>query len=112
MTNLIQSDSPFTSDELAVMRRVAGLMIPASDEYRVPGADDDAIFAAVALRCGEAADVLKAGLASLGTMAEERHGAGYVDLSAEDAGQLAVDLQGARESFMRLLMSNIVQPTS
>ena len=29
------------------LRRVAALMIPASDAHRVPGADDDAIFADV-----------------------------------------------------------------
>tara|TARA_B100000676_G_C17960069_1_gene777021 strand:- start:531 stop:1001 length:471 start_codon:yes stop_codon:yes gene_type:complete len=109
VSDLIKSDNPFTEDELAAMRRVAGLMIPASEEFGVPGADDDAIFAAVALRCAEASDVLKAGIAAMESMAGERHDARYVELAADDAGKLAVDLQGARESFMRLLMSNIAQ---
>lgn len=33
-----------TEDEARALRRVAALMIPASEHYRVPGADDEKIF--------------------------------------------------------------------
>ena len=35
----------FTVDELGALTRIAGLIIPASAEFGVPGADDPAIFA-------------------------------------------------------------------
>ncbi|NKB99497.1 MAG: hypothetical protein GKR90_13510 [Pseudomonadales bacterium] len=47
MTDTIATDSPFTEDELRVLRSLAGMVIPPNEEYRVPGADDDLIFADV-----------------------------------------------------------------
>lgn len=41
----IASDHPLTRDQQQALKILAGLMIPASAEYRVPGADDDLIFA-------------------------------------------------------------------
>lgn len=109
MSNVIKSDNPFSAAELATMRRVAGLMIPASTEFGVPAADDPEIFHVIETRAREAAEVIKRGLGVLDEMARERHDAPYVDLEAGDAAKLAEDLQGARESFMRLLMSTIIQ---
>lgn len=42
---LIASDHPLSNQQRAALRRLAGLMIPASAEYGVPGADDDTVFA-------------------------------------------------------------------
>ena len=42
---VIGSDNPFTVEERAVLEIVVGTMIPASEEYGVPGADDATIFA-------------------------------------------------------------------
>ena len=39
-------------DERRSLRCLAGLMIPASPEYRVPGADDDTIFADIVASLG------------------------------------------------------------
>ncbi len=41
----IASDHPLTRDQQQALKILAGLMIPASTEYQVPGADDDLIFA-------------------------------------------------------------------
>lgn len=41
----IASDHPLTRDQQQTLKILAGLMIPASTEYQVPGADDDLIFA-------------------------------------------------------------------
>ncbi|MFU8817757.1 MAG: hypothetical protein ACNA7W_20620 [Pseudomonadales bacterium] len=43
--SLIASDQPLTDQQRAALRRLAGLMIPASLDYGAPGADDEAIFA-------------------------------------------------------------------
>ena len=36
--------APLSPDELADFRRLAGIMIPPSAEFQVPGASDEAIF--------------------------------------------------------------------
>jgi hypothetical protein len=45
MTNTIATDSPFTQDELRVLRALAGMVVPESEEFDVPGADDELIYA-------------------------------------------------------------------
>ncbi len=41
----LASDHPLTTDQQQTLKVLARLMIPASVEYQVPGADDDLIFA-------------------------------------------------------------------
>ena len=45
MADNIATDSPFSASEKTLIRELAGLMVPASEEYQIPGADDDAIIA-------------------------------------------------------------------
>jgi len=75
--------SPPETDEL---RRIARMMIPPSDEYGVPGADDPLIFADVVRSVGrDAADVRAAlaELASLGsdTVAAPFHASGSANIA-------------------------------
>ena len=37
MPDVIASDSPYSVEERDVLRQVAGILIPASEEYHVPG---------------------------------------------------------------------------
>lgn len=61
--------SELTSSELRDLRRLAGFMVPSSAIYRVPGADDAAIFADIVRSLGrDRSDVRKA-LATLREMA-------------------------------------------
>ena len=43
----IATDTPFTPKERTVLQTLAGMIIPPSCAYQVPGADDDKIFADV-----------------------------------------------------------------
>ncbi len=51
------------------LRRVAALMIPASQEHGVPGADDEAIFADIVHSLGRDADAVRAALRRLDELA-------------------------------------------
>jgi hypothetical protein len=54
-------DRELTPEECRDFRRLAGIMIPASAEYGVPGADDELIFADIVRSVGrDLADVRKA----------------------------------------------------
>ncbi len=44
MQDTIASDHPLTPEEQALLRTLAGLIVPASEEFNVPGADDPTIF--------------------------------------------------------------------
>ena len=83
-----QSQAGLTPAESRNLRRVAGMMIPASDEYKVPGADDPAIMADIEKPLGRDSAAVKAALASLTALA----GAEFAD--ATDAQAM-----GAAEAF-------------
>jgi hypothetical protein len=54
-----------TSQESSDLRRVAGLMVPASDEYKVPGADDPKIFADIEKSIGRDMAAIRDAMAAL-----------------------------------------------
>jgi hypothetical protein len=69
------SDQPLTRDdtltetERADLRCLAGMIIPPSAKYGVPGADDNTIFADIVSSIGRDADAVHAALATLRTLA-------------------------------------------
>jgi hypothetical protein len=78
----VTSTSPvehLSTDEAAKLRCVAGYMIPASDEYGVPGADDELIFANIASTLGRDADAVRKGLERL----DELSDGSFASLAAE-----------------------------
>jgi hypothetical protein len=62
------------------LRRVAALMIPASEEHGVPGADDDTIFADIVRSLGRDADAVRAALRRL----DEFVGGAFADCADEE----------------------------
>ena len=43
MTDVISSDSSLNEDDLTPLRVIAGTIIPASERYQIPGADDESV---------------------------------------------------------------------
>ena len=74
--------SPAASRDL---QRIAGFLIPSSEEYGVPGADDSAIFADILRSLGRDTALVCAALAELGAIG----GAAFADLDAESAEAVA-----------------------
>jgi len=62
MTTNIATDNPFNAQERDLLRALCGLIIPASDEFGVPGADDDLIFADISRSAVTQADDIRLGL--------------------------------------------------
>ena len=57
--------SELTPAELRDLRRLAGFMVPSSTDYRVPGADDAAIFADIVRSLGRDRNDVRKALAML-----------------------------------------------
>ncbi len=58
-----------TADEVDDLRCIAGLMVPASAEYGVPGADDAIVFADILASLGREIAAVRAALAALTLLA-------------------------------------------
>jgi len=72
--------SPLSDDAKRTLSILADMIIPASDEYGVPGAGDAAIVDAILADAARQRTRLEAGLSALESVARERHDAGFADL--------------------------------
>lgn len=83
------SDEILTETEIADLRCVAGMIVPASAKYDVPGADDDTIFADIVNSIGRDRDSVRAALAKLRTLA----GGPFASLDATRRAEVAAKLR-------------------
>lgn len=83
------NDDTLTEAEIADLRCLAGMIIPPSAKYRVPGADDDTIFSDIVNSVGRDFNNVRAGLAKLRTLA----GGPLAALNATRRGEVAVKLR-------------------
>ncbi len=91
MNNIISSDNPFTDDERNLLRQVAGLIIPASNQYNIPGADDETIFGRILVLAAGAAETLKVQLEAFENLAAKRHKECFSNLDMADKITLLKD---------------------
>jgi hypothetical protein len=87
-------DSGLTASELRDFRRLAGIMVPASAEYGVPGADDAAIFADIVRSLGRDRNDVRKALAQLRELAGEDFGTLEAS-TAEAAATALLEREGA-----------------
>ena len=97
-------EPPLTPAEMRDLQRVAAMMVPASAEYDVPGADDPTIFADIVASIGrDLADVRKA-LAAL----RDAAGGAFADAEssrADAAAEAVRDAGGApRAAIERVIL--------
>jgi hypothetical protein len=82
-----------TPTEWRDLRRLAGFMVPASAEYGVPGADDEAIFADIARSLGRDSNAVRKALAMLREIAGGDF-AGLDEAKAEAAAMTLLNREG------------------
>jgi hypothetical protein len=82
-----------TPAELRDLRRLAAFMVPASAEYCVPGADEEAIFADIVRSLGRDRDAVRNALAMLCEIAVGDF-AGLEDATAEPAAMTLLGREG------------------
>ncbi len=73
------NDSPLSAAEIRDLRAFAGTMIPASERYKAPGADDEAIFGDIVKSLGRDRADIGLALQRLSVLA----GGAFADLPAE-----------------------------
>lgn len=99
------ADIELTPAELRDFRRLAGFMVPASDAYGVPGADDAAIFADIIGSLGRDRDDIRAALALLREIA----GGDFAALDDSAAEAAAMRLLGREGRIVIALGRAVLQ---
>jgi hypothetical protein len=87
--------------EVAVLRRVAGIMIPASEAFGVPGADDPVIFADIVRSLGRDTADVRTALAALGV--------GFCELDEGRAEAVAAAVLGRDDRVSAALGRAVLQ---
>lgn len=77
------TNTTLTDSEIADLRCIAGMIVPASAKYRVPGADDDVVFADILKSLGRDTADVRTALALASSLAGEAVAA--LDPVARDA---------------------------
>ena len=86
-----ESEPALSPAETRDLQRAAGVMIPASEEYGVPGADDPAIFADIVRSLGRETAGVRNALTELAALG----GAGFAALEAARAEAVAAQFHEA-----------------
>ena len=88
------TEQVFSDSELADLRCLAGMIVPASARYNVPGADDERIFADIVRSIGRDEDAVRDALATLRRLA----GGAFGPLERAQRAEVAAKLreQGGR----------------
>ena len=98
-SNLIGTDHPVPPPQRRVLDRLLDLMIPASDDGRLPSAGTLDLYADRGRLSDARLVVLCDGLRALDELAVEQHDAGFAALSREDATRLVEAYRGVAPGF-------------
>jgi len=103
MNQLIGSTSPFSEENRNTLRKIAALLIPKSEEFEVPGADDDAVFTHfIKLASGQSNSINKY-LEDLNQICRNDHGDSFLKLQNDEQ----ISLLNNSESLLELLLSYV-----
>ena len=103
--NTIISDNPFSEEETSTLATLAGMVIPASAKYGVPGADDEAILKEIIGTARRHADVITEGLNFINAEAR-KHKTSFSSLSEDTRKDI---VEGVPQAFIRDLVTIAVQ---
>ena len=96
---LNSADPALSADERRSLRALAGLMIPASADYDVPGADDETIFADIVNSLGRDADPVRRALRCVDALS----GRAFADLNADEQQAVARKFRDENPSLAAVL---------
>jgi len=102
---MLASDHPLTIDQRHTLRRLAGLMIPESTEYAVPGADDDVIFQDILGAARSNTEAVKQALDMLDALGEGH----FVELDAAIQGEVCERFRSSGSPLVGVVVALVTQ---
>jgi hypothetical protein len=103
MSSVSKIKASLSSAEAHDLRRIAGIMIPASEEHGVPGADDPSIFDDILSSLGRDLGDVRMALRELAALA----GSGFADLEPKRAEAVA-EMFHAKASAAAVVLGRVI----
>jgi hypothetical protein len=104
-TRFIASDHPLSTEERNALRCLVGIIIPASAEYGVPGADDETIFADILATLVPSAKQVTETLRQLDTIA----GGMFAELDANEQHAASERFRTSASPLVSLVTALVAQ---
>ncbi|PDH40724.1 MAG: hypothetical protein CNE99_03100 [OM182 bacterium MED-G24] len=103
--NTITTDNPISSEQTSILACLASILIPASDKYDIPGADDETIMSDIISAAREHAESFKTGLDAFDAYAQSEFDTDFVSLDHDDRMAIVEHFQDNAPHFIHALVS-------
>ena len=103
------ADRSLSDDARQALQILVGLMIPASREYGVPGADDPAIFDEIVVAAKADFSLVADGLKALEDLSIPYHGEGFAALDDSSRVEVAHDFARAQAPYVSAIVTIAAQ---
>lgn len=104
-----QATNPFSDAERRVVAALAAMVIPASAEHGVPGANDPAIVDNILADASRRPEQLRAALQALEAVAQAKLNTPFADLADDQRDTVTNAFRGAHEGHANLVANLTVQ---
>ena len=109
MSDLPEVGSTLSKDQRQALQTMVGLMIPASREFGVPGADDGVIFETILATAQVDAPQVGEGLKALEAMSNIRHRKGFNSLDYETQTQVIEEFRQSPSANIGVIVNITLQ---
>ncbi len=109
MSQTIATDNPLDAEQTATLRYIVGAMIPASEEFGVPGADDPVIFDDVLSIVRTNVDLVGTAISAVDAIARSRFDERLIDLAEDDRESVILEFGQSPATPMRYLVTITAQ---
>lgn len=109
MPDLPDLASLLSKDQRQVLHTLVGVMIPASREYGVPGADDEKIFEIIMATAQVDAPLVAEGLKALEAMSNIRHRKGFNSLNHKIRRQVVDEYRQSPAPYVNVIVNITLQ---
>jgi len=107
--NTILTDATLSDQEHHMLEILMGMMIPASQEFGIPGADDAQIFANIISKTVPYHALIAEELGGLNKLSESRCGDVFSDIDSDQRSALMQEFDRSNSLLSRVLLSIAVQ---
>tara|TARA_Y100000310_G_scaffold309731_1_gene354162 strand:- start:1990 stop:2460 length:471 start_codon:yes stop_codon:yes gene_type:complete len=106
--DIITSDNPLSDEQRRTLACLLDMIIPASDDGRMPSASDLDVLASIRENRADLIPPLAEGLTALDELSSDRHGEGFAALAESDRRALVDELRKEQGNFLQGLASATV----
>lgn len=106
--DIIVSDHPLSEQQMSTLASVLDMIIPASDDGRMPSAAEVDVLAYIGENRADQIPLIVEGLTILDGLSDTRHRKGFAALAESDRQELVDELKRDQADFIQSLVSSTV----